>query len=428
MEEVKIGFLGFGNVGTGAYKIIRDNGNDIFLSEGVRLKVAKILVRDINKKRNVEVDNSILTDKFEEIVDEPGISIVAEFMGGVEPARDYVVSCLKNKKTVVTANKELIAKHGLELQALAKENGVGLYYEASVAGGIPVIKILAESLQANKIGEIMGIINGTTNYILTKMSEEGRSFSDVLAEAQRLGYAEPDPTADIEGYDAMYKISILSSMAFHKKVDVDKIYREGITQITPEDIEYGRELGFAIRLLAIAKKRNNTIEVRVHPTFIPLDHPLAAVRHSFNAVFLKGDAVGNIMLYGRGAGDLPTGSAIVSDIITACHQKDKHRYISFYNDEEGSAEKIKFNDDWESEFFVRLTVKDKPGVLAKIAGCFGKHGVSIASVIQKDRGKDAVPLIFVTHLAKELSMKKAISDIAEVEDVLMVENIIPVER
>lgn len=176
----------------------------------------------------------------------------------------------------------------MELQALAKENGVGLYYEASVAGGIPVIKILAESLQANKIGEIMGIINGTTNYILTKMSEEGRSFSDVLAEAQRLGYAEPDPTADIEGYDAMYKISILSSMAFHKKVDVDKIYREGITQITPEDIEYGRELGFAIRLLAIAKKRNNTIEVRVHPTFIPLDHPLAAVRHSFNAVFLKG--------------------------------------------------------------------------------------------------------------------------------------------
>lgn len=335
---------------------------------------------------------------------------------------------LRIKKTVVTANKELIAKHGLELQALAKENGVGLYYEASVAGGIPVIKILAESLQANKIGEIMGIINGTTNYILTKMSEEGRSFSDVLAEAQRLGYAEPDPTADIEGYDAMYKISILSSMAFHKKVDVDKIYREGITQITPEDIEYGRELGFAIRLLAIAKKRNNTIEVRVHPTFIPLDHPLAAVRHSFNAVFLKGDAVGNIMLYGRGAGDLPTGSAIVSDIITACHQKDKHRYISFYNDEEGSAEKIKFNDDWESEFFVRLTVKDKPGVLAKIAGCFGKHGVSIASVIQKDRGKDAVPLIFVTHLAKELSMKKAISDIAEVEDVLMVENIIPVER
>ncbi|HHV30759.1 homoserine dehydrogenase [Acetivibrio mesophilus] len=427
MEEVKISFLGFGNVGTGAYKIIRDNGKDILLSEGVGLKVAKILVRDINKKRDIELEHSILTDKFEEIANDPEISIVAEFMGGVEPAKDYIVSCLMNKKTVVTANKELIAKHGLELQTVARENGVGLYYEASVAGGVPVIKILAESLQANKIGEIMGIINGTTNYILTKMSEEGRDFSDVLSEAQKLGFAEPDPTADIEGFDAMYKICILSSMAFHKRVDVNNIYREGITKITTEDIEYGRELGFAIRLLAIAKKRNNTVEVRVHPTFIPVDHPLAAVRHSFNAVFLKGDAVGNIMLYGKGAGDLPTGSAIVSDIITAYHQRSKHRYISFYNDE-GSAEKLKFNDDWESEFFVRLTVKDKPGVLAKIAGYFGKYGVSIASVIQKDRGKDAVPLIFVTHLAKELSMKKAISDIAKEEDVLMVENIIPVER
>ncbi|MFZ5987025.1 MAG: homoserine dehydrogenase [Bacillota bacterium] len=427
MEEIKVGFLGFGNVGTGAYKIIKDNGDGIFKSEGIKLKVEKILVRDIKKKRDTEVEPKLLTDRIEDIINSPEISVVAEFIGGVEPAKDYIMACFKAKKTVVTANKELIAKHWPELQEAARQNGVGLYYEASVAGGIPVIKVLGESLQANKIYEIMGIINGTTNYILTKMAENGREFHDVLEEAQRLGYAEPDPTADIEGYDAMYKLSILSSMAFNKRVHIDSIYREGITKITVDDIIYGRELGYAIRLLAIAKKRGNMLEVRVHPTFIPDSHPLAAVRDSFNAVFFKGDAVGDIMLYGRGAGDLPTGSAIVSDIITACHQKDKHRYISFYNDN-AKAKETSFNNNWETEYFIRLTVKDKPGVLAKIAGIFGKYEVSIASVIQKDRGKDVAPLIFVTHNAKELSLNKAIEDIGKETDVIKVENVIRVER
>jgi homoserine dehydrogenase len=259
------------------------------------------------------------------------------------------------------------------------------------------------------------------------MSEEGRNFEDVLEEAQRLGIAEPDPTSDVEGFDAAYKLSILSSISFHKRVDVDCIYREGISQITVDDINYGKELGFVLKLLAIAKKQDNTIEVRVHPTFIPKDHPLAAVRHSFNAIFLKGDAVGDIMLYGRGAGDLPTGSAVVSDIITACQRKGNHRYINFYNDEE-SSEGTNYNNDWESEFFIRLTVKDKPGVLAKIAGSFGKYGVSIASVIQKDRGKESAPLIFVTHTAKKFSLKKAISNIKKQDDVLKVENVISVEH
>ncbi len=427
MENVKVAFLGFGNVGTGAYKIINQNNDEIKRSEAVRLEVSKILVRDINKKRALDVGDSVLTDKIEEIVNDPEISIVAEFIGGVDPAKDYVLSCLKSTKSVVTANKELIAKHGQELQKVAMDNGVGLYYEASVAGGIPVIKILLESLQANRIKGIMGIINGTTNYILTKMSEEGRDFEDVLAEAQRLGIAEPDPTSDIEGFDAVYKLSILSSIAFHKRVNVDCIYREGITKITVDDINYGKELGFVLKLLAIAKKQDNTIEVRVHPTFIPQDHPLAAVRSSFNAIFLKGDAVGDIMLYGRGAGDLPTGSAVVSDIISACHRKSNHKYVNFFNDEQDSKD-ANYNNDWESEFFIRLTVKDKPGVLAKIAGSFGKYGVSIASVIQKDRGKESAPLIFVTHAAKELSLKKAISDIKNQDDVLKVENIICVEH
>ncbi|NLD46631.1 MAG: homoserine dehydrogenase [Clostridiaceae bacterium] len=426
MQEVKIGFLGFGNVGTGAYKIIKDNAREILKSQGVLLKVDKILVRDTGRKRNTEVDPSILTSNINNIVNDPEISIVAEFMGGVEPAREYVLACLMNKKTVVTANKELVARHWPELQEAAEQNGTGLYYEASVAGAIPVIKVLGESLQANTVLGIMGIINGTTNYILTKMSDEGRDFDNVLEEAKKLGIAEPDPTSDIEGYDAMYKLSILSSMAFHKRTDIDSILREGITGITVEDIIYGRELGFALRLLAIAKKYNNEIEVRVHPTFIPLSHPLASVRDSFNAIYIKGDAAGSIMLYGRGAGDLPTGSAIVSDIITACHNKDKHRYISFYNDN-ADGESITLNNNWETEFFVRLTVKDKPGVLAKIAGIFGRFGVSIASVIQKDRGKDVAPLIFVTHSARELSVKAAIEDITKENDVIRVENVIRVE-
>ncbi|RCX19400.1 homoserine dehydrogenase [Anaerobacterium chartisolvens] len=425
-EEIKIGLLGLGNVGTGVYKILLENGREIFHREGLELKVEKILVKNVGRKRAVNIEQGILTDSIDDITDNPEISIVAEFMGGVDPAREYILKALKNKKTVVTANKEVMAKHWHELERVAGENGVGLYYEASVAGGIPVINCVRESLQANKIDKIMGIINGTTNYILTKMSDDGRAFNDVLADAQRLGYAEPDPTADIEAYDAMYKLSILSSIAFHTRVHIDNVYREGITGITVDDINYGKELGYAIRLLAIAKKRGKAIETRVHPTFIPLNHPLAAVKDSFNAVFINGDAVGDLMLYGRGAGDMPTGSAIVSDIIAACRNRGRHRYSTFYN-ESVASEDIVFDNNWETEFFVRLTVEDRPGVLARIAGIFGKYGVSIASVIQKGHNMKEVPLIFVTHKAKELSLKNAVADIALGADVVRVENVIRVE-
>lgn len=427
MEDIKIGLLGFGNVGSGVYKIIEQNGSEIQHREGFGLKVAKILVRDMNKKRSVQADSALFTSDIKEIIHDPEISVVAEFMGGTEPAREYILEALENKKTVVTANKELMARHWPELEKAARKNKVGLYYEASVAGGIPIIKVMNESLQANRVQEIMGIINGTTNFILTKMSEEGRAFEEVLAEAQRLGYAENDPTADVEGFDAMYKLSILSSIAFHARVHLDNIYREGISGITVKDIAYGRELGFAIKLLAIAKKQGTIIEARVHPTFVPVNHPLAAVRDSFNAVFIKGDAVGNLMLYGRGAGDLPTGSAIVSDIVTACHRIGRHRYTTFFNEDKSSSE-VCFNDNWETEFFVHFTVKDKPGVLAKIAGIFGKYEVSIASVIQKECNGGGVPLIFITHKAKELFMKKAVEDISLEKDVISLENIIRVER
>jgi homoserine dehydrogenase len=320
-----------------------------------------------------------------------------------------------------------MARHWAELESAARSNKAGLYYEASVAGGIPVIKVMNETLQANRVQEVMGIINGTTNFILTKMSEEGRDFKEVLAEAQTLGYAEADPTADVDGFDATYKLSILSSIAFHTRVHLDNIYREGICGITKEDIRYGKELGFAIKLLAIAKKQGLNVEARVHPTFVPVSHPLASVRDSYNAIFVKGDAVGNLMLYGRGAGDLPTGSAIVSDIVTACHQTGRHRYTTFYNEEKSACE-VCFNENWETEFFVRFSVKDRPGVLAKIAGIFGKYDVSIASVIQKECRDGAVPLIFVTHKSKELSMKKAVEDIGLEKDVISLENIIRVER
>lgn len=427
MKDIKVAFLGFGNVGTGAYKIISQNGSEIIHKQDLNIKVKKILVRDINKVRNMEVDSSLFTTKIEDITGDPEISVVAEFIGGVDPARKYILKVLESKKTVVTANKEVIARHWPELEKAARRNGVGLYYEASVCGGTPIIKMMNESLQANRVYEIMGIINGTTNYILTKMSEEGRSFDEVLSEAQKLGYAEPDPTSDIEGFDAMYKLSILSSISFHARLHVDNIYREGITKITAEDIAYGKDFGFAIKLLAIGKKDGFKTEVRVHPTFIPESHPLASVRDSYNAVFVKGDAVGNLMLYGRGAGDMPTGSAIVSDIISACIREGAHRYTTFYN-EDVLAEEVELVSNWDTEFFVRLSVRDKPGVLAKIAGIFGRYDVSIASLIQKGYSKEGVPLIFVTHKAKELSMKSAIEEIAKEENVIKVENVIRVER
>jgi homoserine dehydrogenase len=356
LREFNVAFLGFGNVGTGAYKIISKNGNKIFQREGISIKIKKILVRDINKKRSIDVDRNLLTDNIKDITEDPEISIVAEFIGGEEPAREYILSALNNKKTVVTANKEVMARHWGELERTAIQNGCGLYYEASVAGGIPIIKVVRESLQGNDVNQIMGIINGTTNYILTKMSEEGRDFESVLAEAQKLGYAEPDPTSDIEGYDAMYKLSILSTLAFHTRVRISDIYREGIIKITPEDIAFGKELGFTIKLLAIAKKYDNKIEARVHPTFISADHPLASVRDAYNAIFIKGDAVGNLMLYGRGAGDLPTGSAIVSDIVNACLHQSKHMYSTLYNGD-WKPEEIAFNNNWDTEFFIRMTFK-----------------------------------------------------------------------
>jgi homoserine dehydrogenase len=422
MRKVGLALLGLGTIGSGVIKVLQENGEMIRNREGLDIEVKKILVRDKNKKRKVQVDSSLLTDDPRDILNDESIDIIAEFMGGEMPAFTYIREALKQGKSVVTANKEVIAKRWDTLELEAKNSGAGLYFEASVAGGIPIIKAVRRSLQANNILKFMGIINGTTNFILTRMSEEGRSFEDALAEAQRLGYAEPDPTADVEGYDASYKLSILSTICFRNRVTINDVFCEGITGISSDDIGYARELGYGIKLLAIAKKQNGKVEARVHPTFIPLSHPLYAVRDSFNAIYIEGDMVGSLMFYGRGAGDLPTASALVSDIITACQNEGSHHRVKL-DDEE-----VIFDKDWKGEYYLRLIVRDRPGVLAEIAGIFGRHDVSLNSVIQKLRDHDKATIIFITHVAHEGWVRAALEEMRGCPSVISVESLIRVER
>lgn len=424
MKTVKIGFLGMGNVGSGAYAILKNNAPLIEEREGLRIIVKRALVRSLDKARPNGVETDILTTNPQDVLNDPEIEIIAEFLGGKEPAREYMLQALKNGKTVVTANKVALSQCWPELEECAREHNAGLYFEASAAGGIPIIRTLISSMQANDIDRIMGIINGTTNYILSAMSKEGRDYAPVLADAQRLGLAEPDPTLDVEGMDAAFKLSILSSLAFHTRVPVDKVYVEGITNIAGADIRLGQEFGLVLKLLAIGKKQDGHIEVRVHPTFIPEEHPLASIDGATNAVFIRGNAVGELMLSGQGAGGLPTGSAVVSDIIYAAHQ-DAHQYTTFPNIEQSQAS---FSYNWETGFYVRLTCPDRPGVLAAIAGVFARYGVSIASMVQKPASNDdGVPLIFLTHSSKELSLKQAAEELAKLDQV-KVNSIIRVER
>ena len=424
MKTVKIGFLGMGNVGSGAYAILKNNALLIEEREGLRIIVKRALVRSLDKARPNGVETDILTTNPQDVLNDPEIEIIAEFLGGKEPAREYMLQALKNGKTVVTANKVALSQCWPELEECAREHNAGLYFEASAAGGIPIIRTLISSMQANDIDRIMGIINGTTNYILSAMSKDGRDYAPVLADAQRLGLAEPDPTLDVEGMDAAFKLSILSSLAFHTRVPVDKVYVEGITNIAGADIRLGQEFGLVLKLLAIGKKQDGHIEVRVHPTFIPEEHPLASIDGATNAVFIHGNAVGELMLSGQGAGGLPTGSAVVSDIIYAAHQ-DAHQYTTFPNTEESQAS---FSYNWETGFYVRLTCPDRPGVLAAIAGVFARYGVSIASMVQKPASNDdGVPLIFLTHSSKELSLKQAAEELAKLDQV-KVNSIIRVER
>ena len=425
-KPLKLGLLGFGTVGTGVYKILQRNRSIISDRAGRDFEVAKILVRDLDKPRGVEVDRRLLTTDPNEILEDPEIGIVVELIGGLDPAYQYIQAALSRGKHVVTANKAVIAAYGARLIRLAAENGADLYYEGAVGGGIPIIKPLRESLVGNRVEEIMGIVNGTTNYILTRMSQEKAEFTDVLADAQAMGYAEADPAADVEGYDAAHKLVILASLAFQKPIAIHQVYREGITKISQEDIAFAERFGYTIKLLAIGKRHPEGIEVRVHPTFIPNRHPLSSVHGVFNAIYVRGDAVGELMFYGRGAGDLPTGSAVIADIVDVlrnCKQGTHHRVETLWHDAP-----VLSMEDVRTRYYIRLHAVDKPGVLAQIAASFGAEGASIESMIQQGRGEDEpVPIVFITHEVEERRLRASLARIATLPAVKDIASVIRVE-
>ena len=425
METIKIGFLGLGTVGSGALRILAGNAESIAKKVGANIEVAKILVKDSTKKRNIAVDRSLLTEKPGDVIENSDIDILVEVIGGTHPAKDYVLEAIKRGKSIVTANKDMMAIHGKELFSAAEEYRTDLLFEGSVGGGIPIIRPLKHCLAANRLQEVIGIINGTTNYMLSKMTAEGSGFDEVLREAQQRGYAEADPSADVDGFDAARKLSILASIAFNTRVTLNDVFAEGITGITSEDIAYARELKYIIKLLGIAKDTGDGVEARVHPCFIPQAHPLASVNDVFNAIFVKGDAVGDVMFFGRGAGDMPTGSAVVADIMEAA--RNRARGITGISCTCYEEKRIKDIGDIESKYYLRLKVKDRPGVLASIALALGEKNVSIASVLQKHTDGNMAEIVLVTHLVRESYIQSALRIIEQLPAVGEICSMIRVE-
>lgn len=425
MRKINIALLGLGTVGTGVYKVLKGQKEEIPYKIGAELVLKKILVRNLEKAAAKVDDPSVLTDNWRDILDDGSIDIVIEVMGGMEPARTYILEALQAGKNVVTANKDLIAAKGKELLDMAAAHGKDLLFEAAVAGGIPIIRPLKQCLAANQLTEVMGIVNGTTNFILSKMSSEGMEFEEALAMATELGYAEADPTADIEGYDAGRKVAIMASIAFNSRVTFDDVYTEGITKITATDIRYAQEMGCTIKLLGVARLTDGGIEARVHPMLIPSSHPLATVSDSYNAVFVHGDAVDDAMFYGRGAGELPTASAIVGDVFdiarNICYDCCGRIRCTCYK--EIPVKKI---GDIESKYFLRMQVEDRFGVLAGIASVFGNNCVSIAQIIQKAKIGDLAELVVITdeveerHFNDSLTILKSMSMIKEISAVIRV--------
>lgn len=412
MKKVGVAIIGLGVVGGGTYKILFEHRQKYMDAQGVDISVEAVLEVRKERIRALGIDDDKVASNISEICSNPEVDIVIEVMGGVEPAKSFVLAALNAGKSVVTSNKELYCKFGYELERAAKRNNVGLFYEATCVGGVPVIRALLDNLQGNTITSFIGIINGTTNYILTKMTNDGKSYAEVLKEAQALGYAEADPTSDVEGYDAAYKLSILSSICFNKKIPYTNIYREGITQISPVDISYCKKLGYVIKLLAIGRDSDKGVEVRVHPTLVSSNHPLASVNDSYNAVYISGDSVEDVMFYGRGAGAFPTGSAIVGDVIY-CATHPQHRYSTFNNTEK-AAPGTKFINNFESAYYLRFLAADKAGELSKVTAVLGRSGISVAKVVQDtdDSNKTGkVNLILVTHSTRESNIKKAVAAI-----------------
>ncbi|MBF0565476.1 MAG: homoserine dehydrogenase [Nitrospirae bacterium] len=404
---INVGIIGFGTVGSGTAKILLNNRALIKKRTGLDLNLKRIADLDVVTDRGVKVPDGVLTTSASDVLNDPDIQIVVELIGGIQPAKKFILEAIGNGKNVVTANKALLATHGEDIFKAAHAQNRTVGFEAAVAGGIPIIKVLREGLAANNIVAIYGIINGTSNYILTKMTREKVAFAPALKEAQALGFAEADPTFDVEGIDTAHKLTLLSSLAYGIPLSFDKVYKEGITGITPTDIQFATELGYKIKLLAITKMSDGEIELRVHPTMIPEDYLISRVDDVLNAVYVIGDAVGETMYYGRGAGDMPTGSAVVSDIIDiarGCYRGFGQSELSDY--------RIKEMRNVESVYYFRFTALDRPGVLSKISGVLGDHDISISAVIQKERKfGEAVPLVVLTHKAKEKNVLDALDKI-----------------
>jgi homoserine dehydrogenase len=421
MRKINIGIIGLGNIGTGVVKILGSRKSLLAQKIETEIIIKKICDKDLTRKRDITVDKSLLTSEAYEIINDPGIDIIVELMGGINPAKEFILAALKKGKHVVTANKALLAEHGNELFREAAERGKNIYFEASVGAGIPIIKSIKEGLVANKFNSIFGIVNGTSNYVLTQMSKEGCSFVNALADAKLKGFAEKDPTFDIQGIDSAHKLVLLTYLAFGKIVNLKDIFIEGITQISAADIVYAKELGYTIKLLAIAKKEIDELEVRVHPTFLPSEHLLASVDGVFNAIYVSSDLAGNLMFYGPGAGQLPAASAVVSDIIDLAQDIKAGLFRPTLNSrEDNTIRGLRKIDEFENKYYIRITAVDKPGVLAKISGILAKFGISIASVTQKEKLKShIVPVVMITHEVKEKKLRgalKMIDKLIEIKD------------
>ena len=422
MSEIRIGLLGLGTVGSGVVKLLNAHRRELEERAGCRLVLHPIADPDLTRPREgLDLTALPLVAEAAQVLADPSVQIVVELVGGLEPAKSLILRAIQTGKHVVTANKALLAHHGAEIFEEARARGVMLGFEAAVAGGIPLIRAVKDGLVANRILSIFGIVNGTSNYILSKMADEGREFASVLKEAQAKGYAEADPTLDVEGMDSAHKLQILATLAFRTWVNLKDIYTEGITAVTPQDIAYAAELGYRIKLLAIAKAGDDGLEVRVHPTMIPTGSPLAAVSGVFNAVFITGDAVGDLMFYGRGAGQMPTASAVWSDIVEIARRLAHGLPALSLELPTPAARPLPLRpiEEIRSAYYLRVMAMDRPGVLSQVAGVLGRHDISIASVIQKGRAAEAVPVVMMTHEARERDMRQALAAIDKLREVVV---------
>ncbi len=415
-EKVNVGLIGFGTIGTGVVRLFKDSAALINRKAGIKVELKKICDIDVERDRGVEIDKALLTNDADEVLNDPEIDIVIELIGGYKHALDFVMRAMENKKSIVTANKAMISRYWESLEKSASKNDVDIMAEASVAGGIPILRSTDKGLAANKIDRIMAILNGTANYILTRMSKAQISFDEALKEAQQKGFAEADPTLDIEGFDSMHKIVILSTIAFHRRVREEEVYVEGIRDVEYMDIQFARQFGYVMKLLAIAEKNDGELNVRVHPTFLGNRHLLTSVDYEYNAVAVRGDAVGDTLFYGKGAGEMPTASAVMSDVIFLARNivsgKEKNPYSSKKNEEL----RIKEIGDIESKYYMRFTVADKAGVLSEISGALGKYNISIESMIQKGRNaKESVPVVIMCYESREEDVKKALEEIDKLD-------------